>query len=92
MPRYRMVVHGRVQGVGFRWTCLQNAKKNGLTGWVRNRADGAVELEVQGTDEAVATFSAGIRRGNGYSFIDHIEMRPIDAKPLESTFQVLHES
>ncbi|MFR2562506.1 MAG: acylphosphatase [Anaeromassilibacillus sp.] len=36
MPRYRMVVHGRVQGVGFRWTCLQNAK-NGLTGWVRNR-------------------------------------------------------
>ena len=32
MPRYRMVVHGRVQGVGFRWTCLQNAKKNGLLG------------------------------------------------------------
>ena len=90
MPRYRMGVHGRVQGVGFRWTCLQNAKKNGLTGWVRNRADGAVELEAQGPDEAVAAFSAGIRRGNGYSFIDHIEMRSVAEKPSESAFHVLY--
>lgn len=90
MPRYKMTVHGRVQGVGFRWTCLQIARKNGLSGWVRNRADGAVELEVQGTNEAVAIFSSAIRRGNGYSLIDHIEMREMTEAAANTSFRVLY--
>lgn len=88
MPRDHMIVHGRVQGVGFRWTCMQAAQKGGLTGWVRNRADGAVELEVQGPAAAISAFSAVIRRGNGYSFVDHIETREIPEISNEPAFHV----
>ncbi|GAB7129396.1 acylphosphatase [Silvimonas sp. JCM 19000] len=49
----RLVVHGRVQGVGFRYaTCLE-AKRLGLGGWVRNRQDGSVEILVEGPADAV---------------------------------------
>ncbi len=47
---------GQVQGVGFRWTSQRVAFDLGLTGWVRNEPDGSVSMELQGQDEAVATF------------------------------------
>jgi acylphosphatase len=46
--RYRVVVTGRVQGVWFRESCREHAERLGVSGWVRNRADGAVEIEVEG--------------------------------------------
>lgn len=47
---------GQVQGVGFRWTSQRVTFDLGLTGWVRNEPDGSVSMELQGPDEAVATF------------------------------------
>ena len=46
--RKRIVFHGRVQGVGFRYTAKYLAQSLGLTGWVTNLWDGRVEMEVQG--------------------------------------------
>ena len=46
--RKRIVFHGRVQGVGFRYTAKYLAQSLGLTGWVRNEWDGTVTLEIQG--------------------------------------------
>ncbi|GGP26578.1 acylphosphatase [Silvimonas amylolytica] len=53
MVAKRLLVHGRVQGVGFRFaTCLE-AKRLGVNGWVRNRHDGTVEIHVEGTEDLV---------------------------------------
>ena len=48
-----VTVSGRVQGVGFRYTMQGIAQRAGASGWVRNRPDGSVEAEVEGTDAAV---------------------------------------
>ncbi len=63
MKQIRAVVLGRVQGVGFRWFVRQEARRLGVAGWVRNRADGSVELETAGEDTAVDRLIQHVRVG-----------------------------
>jgi acylphosphatase len=51
--RRRVIVHGRVQGVGFRYAIARAAETRGVAGWVRNRADGTVEAVFEGEPAAV---------------------------------------
>jgi acylphosphatase len=51
--RRRVTVHGRVQGVGFRFAVARAADARGVAGWVRNRADGSVEAVFEGEPDAV---------------------------------------
>ena len=53
MIRRRVVVRGRVQGVFFRDTCRREARRRGVSGWVSNRDDGAVEAVFEGSEDAV---------------------------------------
>ncbi len=53
MVRRKVTVHGRVQGVGFRYAVARAADARGVAGWVRNRADGTVEAVFEGAPEAV---------------------------------------
>jgi acylphosphatase len=59
----RLVVEGRVQGVGYRWWARGHALSLGLRGWVRNRRDGSVELLAVGPADAVERFAAACREG-----------------------------
>ncbi|GCD20913.1 acylphosphatase [Cellulomonas algicola] len=59
----RVVVHGVVQGVGYRWSAAREAARLGVAGWVRNRSDGAVEAVVEGDAEAVHEFVGWARQG-----------------------------
>jgi acylphosphatase len=61
--RVRAVVSGRVQGVFYRASTADEARSRNLSGWVRNREDGSVELEAEGTDEAVQDLIAWCRVG-----------------------------
>jgi acylphosphatase len=63
MRRVRAIVTGRVQGVAFRAFTVDEARDRGLTGWVRNLADGSVELEAQGDDARVAELLAWCAHG-----------------------------
>lgn len=56
-------VSGRVQGVGFRHATRVAARARGLAGWVKNRADGRVEVRAEGAEEAVEALVAWLRIG-----------------------------
>ncbi len=53
MIRQRVIVHGRVQAVGFRYGARLEAQRLGVAGWIRNRSDGAVEAEIEGDATSV---------------------------------------
>jgi acylphosphatase len=63
-------VEGRVQGVAFRASMQRQALRCGVTGWVRNRADGAVEFLVQGDADAVRQLLDWARRGPPGASVD----------------------
>jgi acylphosphatase len=63
MRTVRLRVSGRVQGVGYRAWAIETARRLGLRGWVRNRADGSVELLATGSDQAVAAMIEAARAG-----------------------------
>ncbi|MDR2239228.1 MAG: acylphosphatase [Zoogloeaceae bacterium] len=74
MAQRRVVVHGRVQGVGFRVSLAGEARREGVTGWVRNRRDGTVEAMLCGGDEAVAALIDWARRGPPGARVDRVEV------------------
>jgi acylphosphatase len=77
--RYRVVVRGRVQGVWFRESCRRRAVDLGLSGWVRNRGDGAVEAEFEGPEANVAQAVAWCRVGPPAADVAGIEVTPVAA-------------
>lgn len=70
--RKHMVASGRVQGCGFRFFVNMTADKYHLTGWVMNCDDGTVELEAQGTPEAIDRFTEEIKSGNRFARVDSL--------------------
>jgi acylphosphatase len=63
MHRVHLTVHGRVQGVGFRYFVVRHARHLQLTGWVRNLPDGAVEVLAEGARSALGSLIDSLRRG-----------------------------
>ena len=80
MTTRRLLVSGRVQGVGFRYALQHEAERLGLAGWVRNRSDGSVEALVQGTPEAVNALTEWARCGPPAARVDELKSEP--APPL----------
>ncbi|SDB55967.1 acylphosphatase [Belnapia rosea] len=66
-------IEGRVQNVGYRAWMVREARRLGLSGWVRNRADGSVEAVVAGPEPAVQALLTACRRGPIAARVDHIE-------------------
>jgi acylphosphatase len=77
--RRRVVVHGHVQGVFFRGTVQREAQRRGVTGWVTNRSDGAVEAVFEGSPDAVnamVDFCKSGPRGADVADVEASEERP----------------
>jgi acylphosphatase len=82
----RLVYHGRVQGVGFRWTTHDIAQRHPVTGFVRNQPDGTVELVAQGAPAAIEAFLAEVESAMA-GHIDHHEMTDPPGESFE-TFEI----
>ena len=87
MVRTHFRFTGRVQGVGFRYRAKYAANGMCITGWVKNEWDGSVEMEVQGTEEAIDRMLIMINSGD-YIVIDNIESQDIPLLENESGFHV----
>ncbi|MDF2809221.1 MAG: acylphosphatase [Microvirga sp.] len=86
MQTVRLIVHGRVQGVGYRAFLADEAERLGLRGWVRNRADGTVEAVVGGGADIVEALVAACRRGPRLARVTTIDVLPADGEPLPEGF------
>lgn len=76
----RFLVRGRVQGVGFRAFVVERARGLGLSGWVRNRADGRVEAVAEGEPDALERFAAALADGPLLARVDGVEAEPVPAE------------
>jgi acylphosphatase len=85
-----LIIHGRVQGVGFRNYLSYKAGALGIRGWVRNRRDGSVETVIQGTPDAVAEMLACAHRGPRASNVTAVNTSEPDADnyPVYSEYLV----
>jgi len=85
---YRWVISGRVQGVGFRYFARQAAQSLMLTGWVRNCADGSVEVQVAGTPETLQRFRRELERGPRSALVEEIVAEHLDQAPRWQSFSI----
>ena len=75
--RVRVVVTGRVQGVWFRDSCREQARGEHVAGFARNRADGSVEVELEGPEPAVERMVAWCRTGPARARVDAVAVERI---------------
>ncbi|MDY7080647.1 MAG: acylphosphatase [Chloroflexota bacterium] len=71
--RLHAVVHGRVQGVNFRYYTVRTAQRLGLTGWVANRWDGTVETVAEGPREVLNEFLTFLHHGSPSAFVQQVD-------------------
>jgi acylphosphatase len=74
----RLIVEGRVQGVGYRWWTLGEARRLGLEGWVRNRRDGTVEILAIGVGDAVDALAEACRHGPSSARVSAVARTPAE--------------
>jgi acylphosphatase len=90
MDRALFVVTGCVQGVGFRWYVLQAARALGLTGEVRNRADGAVVVEAEGAREALERLLETAREGPVMAVVRQVDVSWSEGAAQFRDFRIGH--
>ena len=86
--RMEATVTGRVQGVGFRWFARDRAAALGLSGWVRNRADGSLEVLAEGPVEALDAFEEALRLGPPGAAVGSVQAMRSDGPTVEAGFVI----
>ncbi|NQU40822.1 MAG: acylphosphatase [Lentisphaerae bacterium] len=83
-------VSGRVQGVGFRWACRDEAMRLGVTGWVRNLSDGRVEVTAEGTKATLKRFRAWLAHGPLGARVEAVTEDYPEREARHDAFEILY--
>jgi acylphosphatase len=70
-----LIIHGRVQGVGFRYFVKQKADALGITGFVKNQLGGAVYVEAEGEENQLQLFIYFCRQGPSYAWVEKVDIQ-----------------
>ena len=90
MESIHLEVRGRVQGVGFRWYVVEKARELRLSGWVRNKPDGNVELAAAGPRDALEKLEAAVSAGPPGAFVEEVrKLAAMAADSLGSPFGIV---
>ncbi len=73
--RVQVIIRGRVQGVYFRAAAQREAKRLGITGWVKNRQDGTVEVLAEGDEDAIRELTSWANHGPSAARVDSVDVR-----------------
>ncbi|MCL2705827.1 MAG: acylphosphatase [Spirochaetaceae bacterium] len=85
---FRILVSGRVQGIGYRYSAVRAAGKHHVFGWVRNNVDGSVELECEGDAKDMDDFIGWIKVGPPGARVTSVEIREKPYQGFYSRFVV----
>ncbi|MFB5663154.1 acylphosphatase [Alteribacillus sp. HJP-4] len=86
--KQHIIVHGTVQGVGFRHFVQTEAEKHGVNGWVRNKSDGTVEVKAESDEQTMGGFLDSVAGGNNFSKVDHLDIEATDSVEHNGYFSV----
>ncbi len=88
MKRVHIIVSGVVQGVGFRYYTKKEAESLELTGFVRNTADGSVEIEAQGTEGSLTSFIEWVKHGPVHASVESFHLIEMKILTQEKSFEI----
>lgn len=88
IARYQLLISGRVQGVGYRYATLQQAKKSGLIGWVKNLPTGQVEIVVEGEQETLKSLIDWAWQGPSFANVTAIDQHLLTINEVLSDFEI----
>ena len=90
MIKKRFRIYGHIQGVGFRYFTWQYALKIGVTGFVRNLANGSVEVVAVGSESQIEALDAWLQEGPRTAIVDDVFVEDYLGDKEFTAFQVLH--
>lgn len=88
MKRYHIKVHGRVQGVGFRFHTQQHAVRHNIKGWVKNKPDGTVEIDAEGEDHDMDRFIRELKKGSMNAKVTNVQFDEYPETGTYHSFQI----
>ena len=83
----KLIIRGKVHGVGFRFSCMEAAYRIGVTGFVKNKKDGTVYVEAEGPEENIEQFIKWCHKGPTWARINKVEIEAGELKGYQ-TFEI----
>lgn len=88
MKRYHIKVFGKVQGVFYRKSTQKRAEHYDITGYVKNRDDGSVEIEAQGAESKLEQLIEWCHKGPERANVNNVEVKEVEVLPESTSFDI----